>query len=117
MALTNAQQAAYYYAHKRRKMRAAQIDAATPLTVEEASANGTAVGSVRMLPQFGRPTFSLTDDANGRFEIDAATGEISVADGTQLVFANDESHDIVVQATDNSRNTFTKTLTVQVTEA
>ena len=42
-------------------------------------------------------TFALTDDANGRFAIDNSTGEITVADGTQLDFETDITHDVTVE--------------------
>ena len=43
------------------------------------------------------PVFTLSDDANGRFAIDSNTGEITVADGTQLDFETDMSHDVTVE--------------------
>ncbi|MCA9108185.1 MAG: hypothetical protein KDA83_22460, partial [Planctomycetales bacterium] len=64
--------------------------ASTPvddLHVIENATNGTSVGyvlpsdpDVDVTQNF---TFSLLDDANGRFAINSSTGEITVADGTQ----------------------------------
>ena len=45
-------------------------------------------------------TFSLDDNAGGRFAIDAASGEVTVADGTLLDHATDQLHDLVVRVTD-----------------
>jgi hypothetical protein len=47
----------------------------------------------------GTQTFALIDDANGRFQIDSATGEITVADGSQLDFEADTSHEVIVEVT------------------
>lgn len=106
---------ALYYAKKRRKQRAAKIVGAGAMSVEEGAANGTVVGRLVMQPQFGRTTYTLTDDAGGRFALDG--NAIVVADDALLVFANDESHDISVSAVDPSGNAFTATLSIEVTEA
>ncbi|MGH1558852.1 cadherin repeat domain-containing protein [Caulobacter segnis] len=47
----------------------------------------------------GAVTYSLADDASGRFAIDAATGVVSVADATKLNFETSSSHQITVRAT------------------
>ncbi len=75
-------------------------------TVEELVANGTAVGvtAVSTVPGGDTITYALTDDAGGRFTIDTNTGVVTVADGTLLVYANDTSHQITVQATDGDLN-------------
>ncbi|MEM9386345.1 MAG: cadherin domain-containing protein, partial [Pseudomonadota bacterium] len=44
-------------------------------------------------------TFSLSDDANGTFAIDAETGEVTVADASQLDFESAQSMRIEVTAT------------------
>ena len=48
-------------------------------------------------------TFTLTDDAGGRFAIDASTGEITVADGSQLDYEMNTSHDVAVEVTGRGR--------------
>ncbi|WP_206680794.1 LamG-like jellyroll fold domain-containing protein [Endozoicomonas acroporae] len=51
----------------------------TPLGINESAQPGTVVGQVSASDANGDSlTFSLTDDADGMFAIDAATGEISV---------------------------------------
>jgi hypothetical protein len=116
MAVTSsAMQAALYFNRKRQRARAARIQEHGSLLVEEGADNGTVVGTLSMIPQFGRTAYEMTDDAGGRFAI--LGNAIVVANGAALVFATNDSHDIVVKATDPSRNTFTKTLTIEVTEA
>src|SRR5207244_1438159 len=55
-------------------------------TVAEGAANGTLVGITASSTDVNGPnvTFSLTDNAGGRFAIDASTGVVSVANGTLL---------------------------------
>lgn len=85
------------------------------LAVVEGAANGTVVGTLKVQPQFGVPTFALLDNAGGRFSV--SEDKIVVANGTALVFASAASHDVVVEATDISGIKTTATLTVEVTEA
>jgi hypothetical protein len=117
VSLTDKQQAALYFARKRRRMASAKIWPAAPLSVEEGSEDGTSVGFIRLVPKFGISSFELTDDAEGRFAIDAGTGELTVADGESLVYDDNQSHDIEVTARDGFGNTFVQSLTVEVTEA
>ena len=58
-------------------------------------------------------TFTLTDNANGRFAIDTITGDISVADGSQLDFEADMTHDVTV-AVDYSGNVTSEVFTITV---
>ncbi len=51
-------------------------------------------------------TYSLDNDAGGRFAIDANTGIVSVADGTLLDYESATFHNITVRAT-SSDNSFT----------
>jgi len=46
-------------------------------------------------------TYSLTDDAGGRFAIDATTGQITVADGTLLDYEDASQHSVKVKVTDS----------------
>ena len=50
-------------------------------------------------------TYTLADDAGGRFAIDPGSGEVTVADGTLLDYEMDTSHTIVIRASnaDDSR--------------
>ncbi|CBS90968.1 calcium-binding protein [Azospirillum lipoferum] len=67
---------------------------------EDASA-GTVVGTARGSDPDGEAlTYSLADDAGGRFAIDAATGVLSVAAGADLDYAQAPAHAVTVRATD-----------------
>ena len=59
-------------------------------------------------------TFALTDDANGRFAIDNSTGELTVADGSQLDYESAASHDITVAVTDANGDTYSEVVTISV---
>ena len=86
------------------------------LHVDENSANGTSVGFVVPTdnnPESGDYSFSLTG-ANGRFAIDSNTGEITVADGSQLDYEVNPSHDVTVEVTDAAGNTYDEVMTIQV---
>ena len=84
-------------------------------SVNENSANGAVVGTVDASdPDLGDiVTYSLSDDAGGRFAIDANTGVITVADGSLLNFETSSSHSITVVASDGALTSST-TLTVTV---
>jgi VCBS repeat-containing protein len=77
------------------------VNTATNL-VPEGVAAGTAVGLqiAALDPGGGSVTYSLLDDAGGRFAIDATTGTVTVANGTLLNYETSTSHTIIVQATD-----------------
>ena len=86
-------------------------------TVEENAANGTVVGTVTGTdPDRDALSYALTNNAGGRFAIDAHTGVITVADGTKLDFESAKTHDITVQVSDPSGLSFTTTFTIQVTD-
>jgi hypothetical protein len=85
--------------------------------VAEGAANGTAVGITASATDPNGPavTYSLTDDAGGRFAIDSSTGVVTVADSTLLNFESATSHTITVQASDGAGGTSTANFTVSVT--
>jgi hypothetical protein len=73
-------------------------------TVFEGAANGTAVGITAFSADPGggpAPIFSLTNNAGGRFAIDANTGIVTVANGAAIDFETAPGHayGITVQAT------------------
>jgi len=71
--------------------------------VTENAAAGTLVGITAASTDVGvldTITYSLTDDAGGRFTIDANTGVVSVATGAVLDYETAISHTITVQASD-----------------
>ncbi|WP_448218733.1 VCBS domain-containing protein [Endozoicomonas sp. 2B-B] len=72
-----------------------------PFSSVENSSNGTVVGSVTATDVEGdNLVYSLTDDAGGRFAINSATGQITVADGSLLDYETSSSHAITVQVSD-----------------
>ena len=58
--------------------------------------------------------FSLLDDAGGRFAIDPISGEVTVADGTQLDYDADTFHDVTVEVTDATGYSYNEVMTVMV---
>src|SRR5207248_2917987 len=73
-------------------------------TVAEGAANGTTVGITASSSDVngGTLTYSLVDNAGGRFAINASTGVVTVADGTLLDYETVTSHQITVRASDPS---------------
>ena len=92
---------------------------ATANTVSESAANGTAVGVTALATDADATdtvTYSLTDDAGGRFTIDANSGAITVADTSLLDYETATSHDVTVQATSTDGSTSSQTFTVNLTD-
>ena len=85
-------------------------------SVYENAADGTVVGTVSATdPDAGDSlTYALLDDAGGRFAIDPATGEITVADGSLLDYETAEQHSIAVEVTDSGGLTATATYSIAV---
>ena len=84
---------------------AATVSGLSSDTVDEFAANGTVVGTVVLtdVDSSGGPvSYALTDDADGRFAINATTGEITVADSLALDFEQNISHFITVEVTEGS---------------
>ena len=80
--------------------------------------NGTSVGTVHGVdPDAGSTfTYALINNTEGAFAIDANTGNITVADGTKLVFGTANSHAIDVRVTDQGGLSFDKVFNVTVTD-
>ncbi|HEY7228915.1 MAG TPA: cadherin domain-containing protein [Pseudolabrys sp.] len=85
-------------------------------TVAENAPNGTVVGTVTGIDSEPGAvlTYALTNDAGGRFAIDAGTGVITVADGTLLDFETASAQNISVRVTDQDNLSFEKTFTIQL---
>jgi Ca2+-binding RTX toxin-like protein len=62
-------------------------------------------------------TYGLTDSAGGRFQIDATTGVVTIADGALLNFEQQSSHAITVQASGQGGPIGSQTFTISVTNA
>jgi len=60
-------------------------------------------------------TYALTDNAGGRFAIDANTGVVTIANGNLLNFETATSHNITVQASSSDGSTSTQTFAIAVT--
>ncbi len=93
----------------------------TQITIQDDIANGTPVADVASVIDPNAPndgfSYSLTDDANGRFAIDATSGTITVADNSLLNWATATRHDIVVRATDNAGLFHEETVTIGIDAA
>ncbi|MCP4125694.1 MAG: DUF4347 domain-containing protein, partial [Gammaproteobacteria bacterium] len=59
-------------------------------------------------------TFGLTDDAGGAFAINATTGEITVADASQLDYETATTMNITVRATDSGAETYDEVVTINI---
>ncbi|MCB9418994.1 MAG: cadherin domain-containing protein [Ardenticatenaceae bacterium] len=101
------------------------IDAAQPpvadnqtFSVIEQSSNGTSVGTVVATDNDAgdKLTYTITagNDTN-IFAINKLTGEITVADGSQLDYETTPSYSLTVQVTDSSGLWDTATITINVT--
>ena len=97
--------------------------ASTPivdLNIDEHTTNGTQVGYVIPTDSGSDAaesfTFALLDDASGRFAIDANTGEITVADASQLDFEANSSHDINVEVTGADNISYNEVVTIIVND-
>ncbi|QEX18958.1 hypothetical protein FRZ44_42700 [Hypericibacter terrae] len=84
--------------------------------IAEAAATGAPVGITVNAPQLtGTVTYSLTDDAGGRFAINPNTGVVTVADGALLNSEAATSHSITAQAT-NGSDTVARSFTVTIAD-
>ncbi|WP_262296934.1 hypothetical protein [Microvirga sesbaniae] len=72
--------------------------------VNELAANGDQVGILSALDANpdDRVTFTLIDDAGGRFKLDASGRNVVVADGVKLDYEQASAHSITVRATDKA---------------
>ncbi|CEJ13853.1 Bifunctional hemolysin/adenylate cyclase precursor [bacterium YEK0313] len=95
----------------------APIDATlTGGTVAENATAGTVIGTVTGVdPDAGSIfTYTLLDDAGGRFVIDATTGVVTVASGAVLDFETQVSHAINVRVTDQAGLSIDKAFTINL---
>ncbi|MEG3639147.1 cadherin domain-containing protein [Magnetococcus sp. PR-3] len=63
------------------------------------------------------PVFALTDDSGGLFEIDAATGVISLVAGQSLDYESATNHTVVATVADGVNTSTAATITLTVTDA
>ena len=87
------------------------------LHIAENSADSTSVGTVAASDTNNDSlTYSLTDDAGGRFAINSSTGEITVANGSLLDHETTGNHSVTVQVSDGYL-TDSRSYTIYVTNA
>ena len=88
------------------------------LSVPEGSASGTVIGTVVSLDPDAdhTATYTLTDDAGGRFAIDPVTGTVTVANGALLDFESASSHAITVRSTNDDSLWREEVYTVALTD-
>lgn len=87
-------------------------------SVAENSANGTVVAQFAATdPDAGATlSYSLVDNAGGRFAINATTGQLTVANGALLDFEAANSHNVTVRVTDQGGLSRDLTTTVAITD-
>ena len=86
-------------------------------SVSENAASGTVVGITAMASDADSGatiSYSLSEDAGGRFSIDSATGVVMVADGSLLDYENATSHSITVMATSSDGSSNSQSFTINV---
>ncbi len=93
---------------------------ATANTLAENSANGTLVNITGLASDADATTnaitYSLDDNAGGRFTIDANTGVVTVLDGSLLNYEAATSHSITIRATSADASFSTQSFTINLTD-
>ncbi len=86
------------------------------LTWPRKASNTTLVGTLLATdPDAGNTyTYSLTNNAGGRFAIDTITGQITVANGSLLDFETATSHTITARVTDQNNLTYDEVVTINL---
>jgi Ca2+-binding RTX toxin-like protein len=86
-------------------------------TIAENAANGTVVGTATGIDSDTSDTssYSLANNADGRFAINASTGVVTVAVGTLLDFEAANSHGITIRVTDAAGATYDELFSIAVT--
>ena len=84
--------------------------------VAEGAATGAGVGiTVSAIDPGGLPlTYSLTDTAGGRFQIDSQTGVVTVANGALIDFETQTNHVIVARSANSSGTASSQTFSIAV---
>ncbi len=88
--------------------------------VDENAANGTVVGVTALASDADATnntiTYTLDDNAGGRFAIDGSTGVVTVADGTLLDREAAASHNITVRAASSDGSSNTQVMTINLND-
>ena len=89
-------------------------------TIAENSANGTVVNITGLASDADATTntitYSLDDNAGGRFTIDANTGVVTVANSSLLNYEAATSHSITIRATSADTSFSTQSFTINLTD-
>ncbi len=89
-------------------------------TIAENSANGTIVNLTGLASDADATTnaitYSLDDNAGGRFAIDANTGVVTVANSSLLDYETATSHNIIIRATSADTSSSTQSFTINLTD-
>ncbi|MFN9417092.1 MAG: beta strand repeat-containing protein, partial [Pirellula sp.] len=89
-------------------------------SLAENSANGTVVGITAFASDADATTnaitYSLSNDAGGRFAINPTTGVVTVANSSLLNFESATSHNITVVATSADGSTLNQAFTISLTD-
>ncbi|MFN9913561.1 MAG: beta strand repeat-containing protein, partial [Pirellulaceae bacterium] len=93
-------------------------DLAGTLTVAENATNGTTVGTITRsdIDAGDGATYSLINDASGRFAINSSTGVVTVADGTLLNCEVAATQNITVRVSDTAGAFYDEVMTVTITD-
>lgn len=87
-------------------------------SVNENATNGTSVGVTAAASDGDATTnaitYTLDDDAGGRFAINASSGVVTVANGSLLDYEAATSYDITVRATSQDTSFSTQTFTINI---
>lgn len=79
---------------------------------------GAMIGDVHVVnAEPAAPTgfsFQILDDAGGRFDIDSATGQITVADASLLDFGGTSSYSVLVEVTDPDGPSYQETIPINL---
>ncbi|MEP3825084.1 DUF4347 domain-containing protein, partial [Marinobacter sp.] len=88
------------------------------LSSPENSPNGTVVGTLSTIDPDRGDSFSYTlvDNAGGRFDIDSVSGDITVLDASLIDYETAASHNITVRVTDAGGLSYDEIFTIQVTD-
>ncbi len=86
--------------------------------VAEMEVNGTLIGVAQVEDPDVKDSwyYELLDDADGRFSIDSATGQLRVADGTALDFEQAVAHQITIKVTDAAMHSLIVDFVIEVTD-
>jgi Ca2+-binding RTX toxin-like protein len=92
------------------------ISVTGPVAVNEFAATGTSLVTANAVdPDAGSTvTYSLSNNAGGRFVINATTGVVSVANGILLDFEQNPSHSITIVATSSDGSTANVVVAISV---